>query len=304
MNTKQIQYVLALSETLNFSQVADQLGITQPALSKQIQHIENDLGVKLFDRNHSPLTLTPAGEYFVRNAKELVYKEEQLRKALGQFQTGESGRLDIGVTPFRSLYLMPDLVKKVRDRYPGVSVALHEVPIHQLRKEVVEGKYDLAIVNLPVDASLVDVIPLETDTLVLAVNKNLCGGLPIVHDGEYTEFEFAQFKELPFVVLSQGQELRELFDKLCTASDFHPVIAAEVMGVISAFSMAQAGVGAALLPLQFVHNQHFSNDLSLYAIKNSMYSRQPVIVTRRGQFKTPYADYAIRLLTEGDKASL
>ena len=76
MNTKQIQYALALSETLSFSQVAEQLGITQPALSKQIQHLETELGVKLFDRNHSPLTLTPAGEYFVRNARELVYKED------------------------------------------------------------------------------------------------------------------------------------------------------------------------------------------------------------------------------------
>ena len=71
MNTKQIQYVLALSETLNFSQTAEQLCITQPALSKQILHIEKDLGVKLFDRNHTPLTLTPAGEYFVRNARRL-----------------------------------------------------------------------------------------------------------------------------------------------------------------------------------------------------------------------------------------
>ena len=85
MNTKQLQYVLKLSETRKFSQVAEQMGITQPALSKQIQHIEKELGVKLFDRNHSPLTLTPAGEYFVRSAREMVYREEQLRKAMEQF---------------------------------------------------------------------------------------------------------------------------------------------------------------------------------------------------------------------------
>ncbi len=298
MNTKQIQYALALSETLNFSQTAEQLCISQPALSKQIQHIENDLGVKLFDRNHNPLTLTPAGEYFVRNARELMYKEEQLRKALRQFQTGESGRLIIGVTPFRSLYLMPELVKKIRNRYPGVCVSLQEVPSHQLRKEVVEGKYDFAIVNLPVDTSLLDVIPLEPDTLVLAVNNTMANKLPATGDGKYSMVDFNQIQELPFVVLSHGQELRQLFDKLCTAADFHPVIAAEVMGVTSAWAMAQAGVGATILPLQFVHNQHIDNNVSLYIIKNRIYSRQPVIVTRRGQFRTPYADFAIRLLTE------
>lgn len=297
MNTRQLQYALALSETLNFSQVAEQLGISQPALSKQIQHLEKELGVKLFDRNHSPLTLTPAGEYFVRNAQELVYKEEQLRKALDQFRSGESGRLVIGVTPFRSLYLMPEIVKKIRNKYPGVQVSLQEVNSTQLRKEAAEGKYDLAIVNLPVDTALLDAIPLEPDTLVLAVHNTMVGKLPATGDGKYAAVDFDQIQDLPFVVLSPGQELRQLFDGLCTAADFTPIIAAEVMGVTSAWAMARAGVGVALLPLQFVHSQYFDNNLSLYIVKNSLYSRQPVIVTRRGQVRTPYADFAIRLLT-------
>ncbi len=298
MNTKQIQYVLALSETLNFSQVAERLGISQPALSKQVQNIEHELGVKLFDRNHSPLTLTPAGEYFVRRARELVYKEEQLRKELSQFQTGESGRLVIGVTPFRSLYLMPELVKKIRSRYPGVSVSLQEVPGAQLRKEAEEGKYDFAIVNLPVDTGMLDVIPLQPDILVLAVHNTMAEKLPAKDEGKYPEVDFAQIQELPFVVLSQGQEMRQLFDSLCAAAELQPTIAAEVMGITSAWKMAQAGVGATLLPLQFVHGQHFDPNLSLYIVKKSPYSRQPVIAMRRGQFRSPYADYAIRLLTE------
>lgn len=298
MNTKQIQYALALSETLNFSQVAEQLGISQPSLSKQIQQLEKELGVKLFDRNHSPLTMTAAGEYFVRNARELVYKEEQLRKVLEKFRSGENGRLVIGVTPFRSLYLMPELVKKIRNQYPGVQVSLQEINSTQLRKDAAEGKFDLAIVNMPVDTSLLDVTPLEPDTLVLAVHKSMVGKLPATKDGQYPAVEFEQIKELPFVVLSSGQELRQLFDGLCTAADFQPNIAAEVMGVTSAWAMARAGVGVALLPLQFVHSQNFDDNLSLYIVKNSLYSRQPVIVTRRGQVRTPYADFAIRLLTE------
>ena len=298
MNTKQIQYVLALSETLNFSQVAEQLGISQPALSKQIQHIEKDLGVKLFDRNRNPLMLTPAGEYFVRSARELVFQEEQLRKALEQFRSGESGHLVIGVTPFRCLYLIPELLKKMRSRYPGVRISVHEVNSSQLRKDAAEGKCDLAIVNLPVDTALLDVIPLEPDTLVLAVHNSMTGKLPDAGEGEYMAVDFEQLRELPFVVQRPGQELRNLFDGLCAAAGFQPIIAAEVVGVTSALAMARAGVGAAVLPLQFVHSQHFDNNLSLYMIKNSLYSRQPAVVTRRGQVRTPYVDYAIRLLTE------
>ena len=297
MNTKQIQYALALSETLNFSQVAEQLGISQPALSKQIQHLEKELGVKLFDRNHSPLALTPAGEYFMRNARELVYKEDQLRKALGQFQSGESGRLVIGITPFRSLYLIPELVKEIRNRYPGVSITVHEINSAQLRKDAAEGKCDLAIVNLPVDTSLLDAIPLEPDTLVLAAHKTMLGKLPEAKDANYPEVDFSQLQDLPFVVLSPGQEMRVLFDRLSTAAGFQPIIAAEVIGVATALAMARAGVGAAVLPLQFVHSQHFDDNLSLYAIKNSLYSRQPAVVTRRGQVRTAYAEFAINFLT-------
>lgn len=300
MNIKQIQYALELAETLNFSQVAEKLGISQPALSKQIKHLEKELGVELFDRNHSPLTITPAGEYFVRNAGELVYKEEQMRKALMQFQTGQSGRLVIGITPFRSIYLMPELIKKIHSKYPGVRVSVQEVPSPQLRKETLEGKYDFSIVNLPVDTSVLDVIPLKKDILVVAVHKSIAGSLPSTSEGEYAEIDFSQLKELPFVVLSCGQELRQLFDRLCASVDFQPSIVAEVMGVTSAWSMAQAGVGATLLPLQFAHSQKIDSNMSLYIVKNSLYSRQPVVATRRGQFKTPYADYAIRLLTEKD----
>ena len=179
MNSRQLQYAISLSQTLNFSQAADLLGISQPSLSKQILALESELGIKLFDRNHSPLSLTPAGEYFIREAKELLYKEDQLFKAMDQFRTGENGRLDIGVTPFRSLYLMPEVVKKLKTKYPGVQVVLHEAGSTQLRKESAEGRYDFAIVNLPVDESVLDVTAMEPDTLVLAVPNAMAEHLPV-----------------------------------------------------------------------------------------------------------------------------
>lgn len=297
MNSRQIQYALALSKTLNFSQSAEELGITQPSLSKQIMNLESELGVKLFDRNHSPMTLTPAGEYFMIHAQELLYKEDQLFKALQGFQSGENGTLTIGVTPFRSLYLMPEIVKKIKSKFPGVRVVLSESNSAHLKKEVIEGKYDFAIVNLPVDESVLDITPLEEDTLVLAVPKNLAHNLPQSSDTEILSINFADAKDLPFVVLSPGQELRELFEKLCAGADFNPNISTEVVGVTTAWAMAHAGVGAALLPLQFIENEFFDKNLVLYKIKSKLYQRQPAIVCRRGQYMSDYAKYAIKLLT-------
>ena len=294
MNSRQLQYAIALSQVLNFSQAAESLGISQPSLSKQILSLEGELGVKLFDRDHVPLKLTPAGEYFIPRARQMLYDETQLYSAMTDFASGENGRLVIGVTPFRSLYLMPELVKKVKARFPGVQIVLHETGSAQLKKEATEGNYDFAIVNLPLDESQLDVIPLEPDTLVLAVPKVMADRLNATEN----RLDFIQAKDLPFVVLGKNQELRQLFDKLCASAGFEPNIVAEVVGVTTAWAMAHAGVGAALLPLQFVRSEHFDEDLILFTIRDNTYSRQPAIVTRRGQHISPYARYAMELLTD------
>lgn len=293
MNARQLQYAIELSKVQSFSQLAEKLNITQPALSKQILSLEKDLGVKLFDRTTTPLTLTPAGEYFVQQAQELLYKEDQLLHALGRFRSGEEGRLVVGISPFRCTYLIPGIVKKIRERFPGVRVVLHEAGSDTLRKEAAEGKYDFAIVNLPVDDSVLEVTPIEPDTLVLAVPKHLCDHLPAGG-----EIDFADCRDLPFVVVGQNQEMRQLFDKLCAAADFHPQIVTEVVGLSTAWALAHAGVGAALLPLQFASSSSFDENLKLYTLKGTIPNRQPVIVRRRGQYLSDYAEYAIHLLTE------
>ena len=296
MNLRQLKYAITLSQTRNFSQAADQLGISQPSLSKYIIHLEDELGVRLFDRNTTPLTLTPAGEFFIRKAQELVYAEDQIQKTMEQFKSGENGRLVIGVTPFRAAYLMPRIVLKLKERFPGVQVVLHEANSTQLRKDALEGICDFAILNLPVEEAILENDPIEPDTLVLAVPKTLVNRLA---DPQLPPFSTIQLKDaqaLPFVALGQGQELRHLFDNLCTASNFHPEIAAEVVGITTAWAMASAGVGAVLLPLQFLRMQANNNDLVLYPLPKDVYFRQPAIVTHRGQYISEYAAYAMELL--------
>lgn len=294
MNSRQLQYAIALSQVRNFSQVAEQLNISQPALSKQILNLEAELNVKLFDRNTNPLTLTPAGEHFIREARELLYKKDQLQRSMARFQSGEAGQLVIGITPFRCAYLIPEIVKEIRHRFPGIQIKLHEAGSDLLRKEAAEGKYDFAIVNLPVDESVFDVVNLEPDHLVLALPKPLAHKLPHrIGDGPIS---FGDCRDLPFVVVSQNQEMRRLFDKLCTAADFHPNIAAEVVSLTTAWAIARAGVAATILPMQFVAREKMDADIEILDIRDAVYTRQPVIVTRRGQYLSDSAKYAIAKL--------
>lgn len=295
MNARQLKYAITLSETRNFSQAAERLNVSQPTLSKQIIHLETELGLKLFDRDASPLELTPAGEFFMGKAREILYAEDQLEKSLTRFKTGENGKLIIGVTPFRSMSLMPEVVKRIKTRYPGVKVVLHEANILQLKKDIAEGKCDFAILNLPVDDALLEASPIDPDTLVLAVPSELCSSLAKKATAD-TPIDLELARDLPFVTLGQGQELRQLLEELCAAAGFYPNIAAEVVSITTAWAMARAGVGAVLLPLQLVGRENFDGELTLYPLKKDVYSRIPAIVTRRGQYISEYAAYAMTLL--------
>lgn len=299
MNLRQLRLAVALAETRSFSQLAEKLNISQPALSKQIQALENGIGMKLFDRNTLPLSLTPAGAYFVEEAREILYRQDQLLRTIERFKTGEAGRLVIGVSPFRNLYLMPRIVKAVKDRYPGVQVVLHESNSTQLRKDAAEGKYDFVILNLPVDDSILDYIPMEPEQLILAVPRQLLSRLPDIAGNPGATLDFSDCANLPFVVLGRGQEMRQAFDRLCAMTDMHPHIAAEIAGgVTAAWAMAGAGVGATLLPRQFVRSENFDDNLVLFTLKNKEIFRQPAVVIRRGQYVSEYAQYAVSLLTQ------
>lgn len=289
MNSRQMQYAVLLAETGSFSQLAENLQITQPALSKQILALEKELGVQLFDRSTTPLTVTPAGAHFVAQAKDLLYQEKQLEKSMEQYKCGELGRLTIGATPFRSTYLLPDMVKTLREKFPGIQVKIVEKGSALLRKDAADGKFDFAVVNLPVDEAVLDATPMEADQLVLVVPESL----PAPKDSA----DFAQCADLPFVVVSPGQEMRSLFDKLCRSTDTHPAIAAEVVSLTTAWEMACRGVGATLLPLQFVR-RYAPQGLRIISLKDKVSLRQPAIVVKRGQYLSAYAKYAISLLTE------
>lgn len=298
MNARQLEYAIQLARVRNFSQVAEELKITQPALSKQILNLESELGVKLFDRNTSPLTLTPAGEHFVQEAKELLYREDQLLRSMARYRSGEAGEVVIGVTPFRSSYLMPGVVARLREKFPAVRVRLVEAGSEILRREAAEGRYDLAVVNLPVDESVLEARPLEKDRLTLVMRREVLAQHPELAQAQAVEL--ARCARLPFVVVGRSQEMRRLFDRLCARAEIRPQIAAEVVGLNTAWAVACAGVGATLLPLQFVEQQR-REDMAILPLQEAVYSRQVAVVTRRGQYLSEAARYAIDLL-EGREA--
>lgn len=298
MNFKQIESAVKLSQNLNFSETARLLNISQPALSKQILSLEEELGVRLFDRSSNPLKITPAGVHFVQEAKKLMYSEEQLLRSMDDFAEGKRGTLTIGISPFRSLYLVSDMIRKLRESYPGLKIVLRETNSVDLHKQSVEGKFDLAIMNLPVDETLLDVFPLEQEQRVLAVPDAMAKSLPSMtaSDG-IREIDLSRCAELPFVACQSGTEMRTLFDALCEAAGITPYVTTEVVGITTAWSLARAGIGATILPLPFLKSHSFSDGLTIYRLTQTTAKKQPVVVMRKDQYHSEYAKKALELLT-------
>ncbi|MBP3348578.1 MAG: LysR family transcriptional regulator [Clostridia bacterium] len=295
MNYRQLRYAIELARVGNFSALAESLKITQPALSKQILSLEEELGVKLFDRSTTPLSLTPAGEDFIRRAKDIVYREDSLKRSMETFKSGNAGQLSIGITPFRSSYLVLNMIKKVRRRYPGIRIKLNEIKNDILRGETAEGKYDFSIVNLPVDDALLDIQPLEPDKLVLVLPDEL---KELVHNlSEQKVVEFSWCRDLPFVTVGQSQEMRQLFEKLCISAGFLPNIAVEVVGLNTVWAVARSGVAAAILPEQFVKHEN-THGMTVLDINGTKYTRQPVVAVKRDRPLSEAAEYAISVLME------
>ncbi|MBR5156077.1 MAG: LysR family transcriptional regulator [Clostridia bacterium] len=299
MNSKQLQYAVALAKVRNFSQAAQEFKISQPAFSKQIIALESELGVKLFDRNTMPLSLTSAGEFFIQKAKRLLFEEDNLIKTIEKYKIGEHGKLTIGIAPFRSLYVMPKVVATLKEKFPCLKIVLEEHGLADLQKGLLEGLYDFAIMNLPVDEAEFEVIPMEEDSIVLAVPNNLLRFVNIDKFGENTkEVDLTECKDLPFVVLGEAQELRKLFDRLCAKAQIEPNIFVEVTGVTTAREMVREGIAAALLPKQFLQREAENADITIFEVKQNEYVRQPAIVLRRGQYVSKYAEFTIQLLKE------
>lgn len=294
MNSRQLQYALVLAQTRNFSLAAQNLDMSQPALSKQIIALENEIGIKLFDRGTNPLALTAAGEFFIEKSRKLLFEEDVLLKTLEKYKSGERGKLVIGAVPFRSSYMMPRLIKNIKEKFPNVQIELHEYGLSVLREGLLKGEYDFAIMNLPVNEPEFEAIPLTPDTLVLAVPEELKAH---IEDWDRDEIDdLSVGKNLPFVTVGKEQEMRKLFDVLCAEVNIEPDIYATVTGVATAWEVVKSGVAATIIPKQFVLAKGDYSKVKLFEIKNTPYTRQSAVILRHGQFVSEYAKYAIEEL--------
>lgn len=239
---KAFEYVLAVAEANSFSGAAESLGIAQPALSRYILKLENEMGVELFDRTTLPIVLTEAGRYYVEAGKRILDLSRQLKKRLEDVRTHRNLEIRVGTGPSRAPALMPLILSEFSSTYPEVCVLTDECRTAELAERLVNGKLDLIITFLDHETESFGMEDLFEEKVELAVS-------------EIYKKEVERFVEngavdvsaltVPFVSLHKGQQLRNALDIL-THSTIKPLYTSDYQE--SAMALVKHGFGATLAP--------------------------------------------------------
>lgn len=171
MELQQLRYVIAVSETLNFTRAAERCHVVQSALSHRVAALEKELGARLFDRTNRSVRLTKAGEAFLPHARAALAATDRAADEVAATQGGLRGTVSIGMIPTFTVFDVVDVLRAYRAAHPEVTVRMRSGPSENLIDDVRTGTVDVALLGVPEGFSTAGVVArrLAVDHLVLVV---------------------------------------------------------------------------------------------------------------------------------------
>ena len=245
---RQLEYVVALADTGRFVEAARRCAVSQPALSKQIKEAEELLGVALFERARPRVLLTPVGEEVVRRARLLLVGARELVQVAGSHGGAPSGTVRLGVIPTVAPYGLPGLLAKLRERYPRVSFAIHELQTPVLLDRLRSGGVDLALLARSFDDQGLDGRDLVVEPFVLVAPQGHALSEPAVLDT-------ADIVGASLILMQDGHCLRDQAVDVCALAGAPPPTSVEAASVSTLVRMVESGLGATLLPASALRSE-------------------------------------------------
>ena len=249
MELRHLRYFVAVAEELHFGRAAEALGISQPPLSQQIQALEQELGVRLFERSNRHVALTDAGRLFLEETRQTLAQVGKSVDVARRAQQGEIGELQIGFTasaPFVSI--IPRAVYAFRQAFPAVHLDLQEMTSSQVSQALMDRKVQIGMIRpLELPAEL-EAVELLSEPLVALLHA----GHPLASDGE-AGLALAELTNEPFVFFprSYGTGLYGQFFNLARQAGFTPRVAQEAHEALTIIGLVAAGLGVSMLPASF-----------------------------------------------------
>lgn len=288
---KHLRYFDAIARHGHFGRAAEACGISQPALSVQIKELEGLLGAPLIERNARQIRLSSLGEALVERVRGILGDVEELDDLVRASRGPLTGRLRIGVIPTIAPYLLPDLIKELTARHPGLDIRPRETVTQMLIRDLGDGRLDFAIVALPVSEPALHEEPLFDEEFVLV--RPLADADKPVPDSE-------RLSEMRLLLLEEGHCFRDQALSYCNPSTLAPRDLMEGSSLATLVQMVGAGIGVTLIPEMAVPTEVRSAEVSIAQLLAPRPKRTVGMVWRKSSPLAPqYSEIADMLRSLG-----
>ncbi|WP_028550180.1 LysR family transcriptional regulator [Paenibacillus sp. UNC451MF] len=241
MEWQRLEYFRVVAKTEHFTKAAEQLAISQPALSRSITHLEEELGVALFDRIGRSVQLNPFGKRFLQRVDRALQEIQDGVQELHQMQDPYTGSVSLAFVMTFGLSILPELLSKFNRVYPNVEFLLHQSPTTIIHKQLLHSEVDLSIVGLLENRKGITWHKLIEEELFVYVPAN--------HRlASQDAIRLAELAEEPFITFKRGYGMRTLTDQLCGLAGFVPKIKFEGDDVATVSVLVSSGLGVTLIP--------------------------------------------------------
>lgn len=248
MELRHLRYFVAVAEELHFRRAAERLHIAQPPLSQQIQALENEIGAQLLVRSKRSVSLTDAGEHFLRRARRILDDAAAASDEAKRVANGEIGEIRVGYTASLPLSpLLPRILSEYRDKCPKVTVNLREMFTPDQFEALRNNALDVGFVRYNDPEK-----PVAGLRLRLLRNDPLYMVLPIKHPlAASNRVTLAQFANERFIAYPEnaGADLGVLIRRLCNWAGFAPKIEQAAAEAVTQIGLVAAGLGVAVMPM-------------------------------------------------------
>jgi len=281
MDNKHLKMFLALADTLHFAQASDLCHVSPSTLSRNIQQLEQQLNVVLFERDNRTVTLTREGELFVQYAKSSLAQWDVFKHSLENDSDELQGEISIYCSVTASHSFLHEILARYRQQFPKVEIKLRTGDVVQSLPRVLNEQEDMAIAARP------DVIPtnmaiqtIGVTSLVFIAPTERCEVQAQVDSGQFT------WNELPLIVPEQGIARKRL-DKWFKQKSIKPIIYSEVAGNEAIVSMVSLGFGVGVVPKIVLDNSPLKDSVQVMNVTPALTSVEVVICCLKKRLKHP-----------------
>lgn len=239
----QLRYFVAVATELNFRRAAERLNMTQPPLTRQIQLLEHQLGVRLLDRGKRSVQLTAAGRAFYIEAQSLLERAHSATLTAQKIAQGDIGAVTIGHVPSAAYAALPKVVTDIYAQHPDIHITLREMPSFEQLQALRTRQLDLGIVRSPLGQKEFNIRSLLREPFVLAIPSSH----PLANQ---SDLSLQMLHQQPFISYSFSgwRPFYEMFAGMFRAAQIEPRYVHTVGSTLTMLALVNAGLGVALVP--------------------------------------------------------